>query len=169
MRVHSGDLLAMALNGQFDVIVHGCNCQNTMGAGIAKQIRAKFPEAWEADRTTLAGDRSKLGTISCAEVTRPGISFVVVNAYTQFDWKGTGNKADLAAIESAMQEVKRRFAGLRIGYPRIGAGLAGGDWQVISQHIDRALQGEDHILVEFAAPQLDSSFDPEPESSSNRP
>ena len=35
MKVTQGDLLQLALAGQFDVIVHGCNCQCQMGKGIA--------------------------------------------------------------------------------------------------------------------------------------
>jgi hypothetical protein len=45
--------------------------------------------------------------------------------------------------------VKRRFAGNRIGYPKIGAGLARGDWSVIAPIIDEQLAGEDHTLVEY--------------------
>lgn len=45
-----GDLVQMADQGQFDCIVHGCNCFRTMGAGIARQIAQKWPEAAEADR-----------------------------------------------------------------------------------------------------------------------
>lgn len=32
-----GDLIELALVGEFDVIVHGCNYFCTMGASIAKQ------------------------------------------------------------------------------------------------------------------------------------
>ena len=41
----------------------------------------------------------------------------------------------------------------RLGYPKIGAGLAGGDWPRIAAIIDRELAGEDHTLVEFGAEQ----------------
>jgi len=30
-------------------IAHSCNCQNVMGGGIAKQIRDRYPQAFEAD------------------------------------------------------------------------------------------------------------------------
>jgi O-acetyl-ADP-ribose deacetylase (regulator of RNase III) len=54
MKVVTGDLLKLALEGHFDVIVHGCNCQCAMGAGIALSIKNQFPEAYEADlRTAL--------------------------------------------------------------------------------------------------------------------
>ena len=151
MKIIEGDLLALAREGVFDVIVHGANCQCTMGAGIAKGIKAQFPGAYEADLKTTAGDRGKLGTVSWAEVVlESGESLVVVNAYTQFHWRGRGVKVDYAAVRSAMRAVRTRFAGSRIGYPRIGAGLAGGDWSVIAAIIDEELAGEDHTLVEYA-------------------
>jgi len=37
----------------------------------------------------------------------------------------------------------------RIGYPKIGAGLAGGDWDVISRIIDDELMDWDHTVVVF--------------------
>ena len=56
MKSIRGNLLALARSGRFDVIVHGCNCRHAMGAGIAKQIKDSFPEAWAAD---LATSRSR--------------------------------------------------------------------------------------------------------------
>lgn len=149
MKKIQGDLLKLALAGEFDVIVHGCNCQCTMGAGIAKSIKSLFPEAYEADCQTKKGDREKLGTISQASVVRDGIRLTIVNAYTQFQWRGPGVKADYNAICSAMRTVKSEFTGQRIGYPLIGAGLAGGDWSIIEEIINKELAGENHTLVEY--------------------
>jgi O-acetyl-ADP-ribose deacetylase (regulator of RNase III) len=150
MNVISGDLVAFARDGTFDVIVHGCNCQCVMGAGIAKAIRSAFPAAYDADRATAKGDMAKLGTISVAEVgVAPG-RLSVVNAYTQYHYRGPGPLVEYSAVRSCMASLKERFAGLRIGYPRIGAGLAGGDWSVIREIIRGELAGEDHTLVKFA-------------------
>lgn len=151
MNVVQGDLIQLALNHEFDVIVHGCNCQCTMGAGIAKAIKATFPEAFAVDKETTKGDRDKLGTISFATVTRDGHELTVVNGYTQFNWRGRGMKADYDAIRAVMAQVKEQFGGRRIGYPKIGAGLAKGDWDTIAAIIDEELDGEDHTLVEYAA------------------
>ena len=68
MKSIRGNLLALARSGRFDVIVHGCNCRHAMGAGIAKQIKDSFPEAWAADLATPAGglargDWSKIAAI----------------------------------------------------------------------------------------------------------
>jgi O-acetyl-ADP-ribose deacetylase (regulator of RNase III) len=144
-----GDLLQLALAGKFDVIVHGCNCQCQMGKGIALSIKKQFPEAYQADLATAKGDAAKLGTFSAAEIVRPGASFHVVNGYTQFHWRGEGVKADYEAIAKVMGAVKSRFSGKRIAYPKIGAGLAGGDWKQISEIIAGELQGENHTYVEF--------------------
>ncbi|HEY1136842.1 MAG TPA: macro domain-containing protein [Xanthomonadaceae bacterium] len=149
MNILDGNLLDLAVAGRFDVIVHGCNCQCTMGAGIARTIKQHFPEAYAADKATPKGLREKLGTISFARIQRPEAEFVIVNAYTQFHWQGNGLKAEYEAIQRAMREVKARFSGLRIGYPLIGAGLAGGDWNIIAPLIDEALAGEDHTLVRY--------------------
>ena len=43
MNTIKGDLIDLAIEGKFDLIVHGCNCFNTMGKGIAKSIRQNFP------------------------------------------------------------------------------------------------------------------------------
>lgn len=151
MKKIKGDLIELAINGEFDLIIHGCNCFCTMGAGIAKTIRQKFPEAYKADLKTEKGDKSKLGKISWtkSQIGNGNGELVIVNGYTQFDWKGRGRKADYEAIREVFKTVKEVFSGLRIGYPAIGAGLAGGDWKIISEIIKDELNGENHTFVEY--------------------
>jgi len=43
--------------------------------------------------------------------------------------------------------MKHEFTGKRIGLPFIGAGLAGGDWDVIEDIINDELEGEDVTVV----------------------
>ena len=94
-----GDLIKLAIKGDFDVIIHGCNCFCTMGAGIAKSIKAAFPEAYKADMETLKGDKEKLGNFSAANIKRNGQEITIVNAYTQYHYGGTGIKVDYSAIQ----------------------------------------------------------------------
>jgi O-acetyl-ADP-ribose deacetylase (regulator of RNase III) len=149
MKVIRGDLVKLALHGRFEVIVHGCNCQCAMGAGIAKTIKQVFPEAYEADLATVKGSRAKLGALSAATVERNGCRLTIVNGYTQFHWRGSGVLVDYDAVRSVMRRVKEAYSGRVIGYPKIGAGLAKGDWSIISAIIDEELAGEDHTLVEY--------------------
>ncbi len=144
-----GDLIKLAIEGEFDLIIHGCNCFCTMGAGIAKTIKQTFPEAYKADLATEKGDKSKLGTISWAKSKTTSGELIIVNAYSQFNWRGRGRKVDYEAIKEVFKKVKEEFSGLKIAYPAIGAGLAGGDWQIISEIIEEELKDEDHTFVEY--------------------
>jgi O-acetyl-ADP-ribose deacetylase (regulator of RNase III) len=153
MRVIQGDLIRLSMGEEctpvFDVIIHGCNCQCAMGAGIAKTIKQKLPAAYAADLKTIKGSREKLGTVSHATVELGAHTLTIVNAYTQFDWRGSGSKVDYEAIRNAMKIVKQKFSRQRIGYPLIGAGLAGGDWKIISPILYEELAGCYHTLVEY--------------------
>jgi O-acetyl-ADP-ribose deacetylase (regulator of RNase III) len=149
MQTEKGDLVQKAKAGEFDVIVHGCNCFCQMGAGIAKTIKQVFPAAYQADLTTVAGDKAKLGQYTVARVDVQGQVLAIVNAYTQYEWQGTGRKADYDAIRQVFRQVKQEFSGKRIGYPALGAGLAGGEWSVIGAIIDEELAGENHVFIEW--------------------
>jgi O-acetyl-ADP-ribose deacetylase (regulator of RNase III) len=149
MKVIRGDLVKLALDGRFEVIIHGCNCQCVMGAGIARTIKQTFPEAYKADSATPKGSRDKLGSLSTATVDRNGRRISIVNGYTQFHWRGSGILVDYDALRSVMRQVKVMFSKRTIGYPKIGAGLAKGDWTTIAAIIDQELADEDHTLVEY--------------------
>lgn len=128
MEIIKGDLLKLAKEGKFDVIVHGANCFCTMGSGIARQIREQYPEAYEADCKTVAGDRNKLGTYT-GTPTKDG--FVVINAYTQYDFNRAGENADVFEYDAFLNvlttlAVNTAFR-INYGFPLIGTGLAGGD------------------------------------------
>ena len=57
MNIIKGDLIKFALEGNFDIIVHGCNCFHNMGGGIAKQIKQVFPAAYLEDKKSRFGDK----------------------------------------------------------------------------------------------------------------
>lgn len=143
-----GDLISLAEEGVFDVIIHGCNCLCTMGSGIAKTIKHQYPQVYKVDCETVKGDKSKLGSYSAIVVGHQS-SFVVVNAYTQYGYSRKDIDVDYDAVRKVFALIKQDFSGKRIGYPLIGAGLAGGDWNVIEAIIKQELDGEDHTLVKF--------------------
>jgi O-acetyl-ADP-ribose deacetylase (regulator of RNase III) len=156
MKVVRGDLIKLAIEGRFDVVVHGCNCQCAMGAGMAAAVAAEFPEAVRADNMTTKGDTKKLGKITYATVRGLPRPVIIVNGYTQVHWRGTGILVDYRAVRMVMRNIKAKFPGKRIGYPKIGAGLAGGDWEIISRIIDEELDGEDHTYVEYIPSKVEA-------------
>jgi O-acetyl-ADP-ribose deacetylase (regulator of RNase III) len=163
MKTVKGDLVALAKAGEFDVIVHGCNCFHTMGAGVALQLATEFAGEHgpiETDMKTEFGDRSKLGSYSIATgFADDGTPFAIVNAYTQYSTASADDKTpvDYDAIRHVFHSLGvmvQRPRQIRIGYPAIGAGLAGGDWERISGIIAEELRGHNHTYVEYvpAAP-----------------
>ena len=147
MKTITGDLIKLAKDGDFDVIVHGCNCFNTMGAGIAKIIAREFPQAKEADALTQKGDRAKLGNYTQATVQTDAGELTIVNGYTQYNYGRGTRQVSYSAMTNLFKSIALSFPDKKIGYPLIGAGRAGGDWDIISQIIVEALPTIDHTLV----------------------
>lgn len=132
----------------YQVIGHGCNCFCTMGAGIAPQIKARFPEAYEVDCETEAGDIAKLGTITYTKIQNAP---VVVNLYSQYGYARQHGQMNLdyKALRKALRKMKETFTGKTMALPWIGAGLAGGDWNVILGIIEEEMRGEYVTIVQW--------------------
>ena len=133
-----GNLIALAKDGEFDIIVHGCNCWNNMGAGIALEIANKFPQAYQVDRVTQSGDYNKLGNYTKAYGFGLGGNFTIVNAYTQngMDARKGNDLFEYHAFALILQKLEKEFGGVRYGLPYIGMGLAGGNPNIIIPMIE---------------------------------
>lgn len=150
MILEQGDLIKRAENGNFDVIIHGCNCFHTMGAGIAKSIRDKYPQAYIADKRTKIADREKLGSYSSVDVVSPGgHKFTIVNAYTQFNYGRNKDNFSYETFPLLLSRIKEEFGDKRIGMPLIGCSLAGGNEPVILKMIKDGFDGVDYTLVDL--------------------
>jgi O-acetyl-ADP-ribose deacetylase (regulator of RNase III) len=145
-----GNLLDMAENGDFDIIVQGCNCFNTMGGGIAREIRERFPMAALVDNETLKGDYNKLGNYTTAFTGK----FLIVNAYTQYNMSQGNDVFEYTAFQLITEKLAFAYPGKKFGLPYIGMGLAGGDKDTIIPMIEWfaervSLEGGSVTLVEF--------------------
>lgn len=133
MKYVKGNLLDMAEQGKFDIVVHGSNCQNTMNSGIAKEIRERYSKAYLADQVTQKGDIDKLGCFTQAYINgtryehplekfgfdnaeadkntdgvrRINYSFTILNAYTQYDYGYDGKQyLSYDALKQAFKQIK---------------------------------------------------------------
>lgn len=86
MKIVYGDLLKMGERGEFDVIIHDCNCVCIPDTELGKRIMAKYPSVQTADFSAPKADGSKPGTYSVAKVSD---ALTVINAYVRFN---NGNK-----------------------------------------------------------------------------
>lgn len=141
MKTIKGDLIKLAEEGEFDVIIHGCNCFHAMGGGIAEQLADKYPQVEVADKQTEFGDREKLGKWTEAIVEVNDNVFTVVNAYTQYKWSSGSDVFEYEAFQQFLKLFTESVLycpfRIKIGFPQIGAGLAGGDWSRISKMIEK--------------------------------
>lgn len=146
MKTTIGNLITLAEEGHFDVIIHGCNCFHAMGGGIAAEIARKYPVAEEVDRLTEHGSRDKLGHFSYAEVHKEGKSpFTIVNGYTQHRWSGSKDVFEYEAFETLLNRLvsflynvhEKQGRLVKVGLPKIGCGLARGDESRILSMVEK--------------------------------
>ncbi|MEG1311737.1 MAG: macro domain-containing protein [Romboutsia sp.] len=126
-----GDIFADSKN--WDAFIHGCNCFTTMGGGIARIVKQEFPEAYKTDLKTLSGDRSKVGTFTSVHTKNKWI----INAYTQYHFAAKGQdvfeyEGFRKILKSVVTIIKSNYkTDYTLAMPKIGAGLAGGNWDDI--------------------------------------
>lgn len=138
-----GNLISSFKSGDYDVMVHGCNCYNIMGAGFAKQVKSKFPGAFEADKNFMLPKGSyRLGNYSTYIDENDNY---IINAYTQIN---TGKNFDLSAFEIVMRKIEYEFIGAKIAVPGlIGCGIGGGDSKKVLELLDQIFQKNTLYIV----------------------
>ena len=144
IKYRTGDLIALAKAGEFDIIIHGCNCFHTFGTGIAKQVKEELPEAYRADCMTRLGDASKLGTWSSYQYAN---GLLVINAYTQHRYGKDRRYVSYDALDEVLSKVNGQFTNQRIGIPRIGAGAAQGNWNILLPIIEQNMTNNTVTIV----------------------
>jgi O-acetyl-ADP-ribose deacetylase (regulator of RNase III) len=135
MKEIKGDLF----EGEMDILATCCNSYCVMGAGIAKQLKQRYPEAYEADLATKVLGDNKLGSYS--NIRSHDGKLIIVNLYGQI---GIGNDGDplnrnaqYDLLFDALYRLAVKVTKVRpnqkivIGVPKLGAGLAGGAWRII--------------------------------------
>jgi len=139
-----GDLIELAFRGEFDVIGHGVNCQNTQKSGLAAQMAKQFnTDNYSLELPHQKGNINKLGQIDgFPKKILNGQTVMVLNCYTQFDYGRDFNKVYLNydALRLCLQKINHIFKGKHIGLPQIGCGLGKGSWHKVKKIIQSNLK-----------------------------
>jgi O-acetyl-ADP-ribose deacetylase (regulator of RNase III) len=129
------------LNCKEKVIAHGCNAHGVMGSGVAKILRDKYPEIFPTYQALCLGEGNIMGDIVFVPAQSDNI--VICNMITQQNYGKSGSKfVSYDAIDDCFHNfklvnmMKQLNTGLAI--PKIGAGLGGGDWDIIEKIIEKA-------------------------------
>ncbi len=127
----SGDLL----QAPEQYVLHGLSSKGVMGSGVAKLIRDKYPKAYRDYHDSYNSYGLHLGSIFPSK--QPD-GKIILNAITQETYGRTGVHVSYWAVANVMHQLNR-WADKElkeVAMPQIGAGLGGGDWNVIEAIIE---------------------------------
>ena len=154
-------LITAAQELEVNVIGHQANCFCLMGSGIAPLIAAAFPDAEKADNETFAGNRNKLGDFTVGEHLVVGALeeeyIQIYNLYGQYGYGREKVDTNYIALRHAIRRMAQNLDPhyARIGLPKLGCGLGGGDWAIVSEIIEDELDNFDvtiYVLDESEIP-----------------
>lgn len=133
-----------ALEVQTDYLAHQVNDHGVMGAGIAKQIKEKYPEVFELYKKRCKADHDLIGTFFPVHVEGK----TIVNCFSQRGISRTKKTTDYDAIRKIFSDLEWMcFPGKVITVPYgYGCGLAGGSWEKVSKIFEDIFIESDVIL-----------------------
>lgn len=141
------------------IIAHGCNAQGVMGSGVAKAIRKAYPKAYADYLHKYETDGLKLGDIVWSYThNKPDLpaeflpTRLIANCITQQHY-GKDRKVyvNYEAIQTCMRQIdfinRAWYDSIqKVAMPKIGAGLGGGDWSVISKIIEEEITSTEPVI-----------------------
>lgn len=123
-------------------IVHGCNAQGVMGAGVALAVKQKWPHAFKDYRSAYEQSGLALGTIYPSIISQ---ELMLWHAITQDGFGFSDRNCSYDAIQTCFGDldiaVKEMAEAIKpeVHIPMIGAGLGGGNWNIIKTIIEETL------------------------------
>lgn len=138
-----GDAINPLINkGEYSVICHCCNTLGAWGAGFVLALSKRFPKVKEHYLSLIKSINSgeRLGKVGFVKTNK---NIVVANILAQDRiYRSVDGKIPLNydALREGFRNVYNKFIGYKdipftIHMPRIGCGLAGGDWNIVENII----------------------------------
>ena len=150
------EVKANLLDTDCKFIGHGVNCCNKMGSGVAKAILTKYPEVktayhqYHRDNIHLAieGHEDFLTTVQPVKVHD---GKTVFNLFTQINYGYDGKQyVSYEAIKECFRLLTHECDDVNeIAIPRIGCGLAGGDWEIVKNIINEITEDKLDVHVYY--------------------
>lgn len=135
-------------------IAHGVNCQNVMGSGVAKVLFKEYPiiKRDYHDYCKNVEPNELLGKVDIVEL-EDQVHEKVFNCFTQEFYGYDGKKyVNYEAIYNCFNYIAKFLNTSfypEIAIPKIGCGLAGGNWEIVSRIIDDATGDDLDVYVYY--------------------
>lgn len=113
-----------------------------MGSGVALAIKCKYPKVYQSYKQYQKDYGLSIGQVDVVTICKD--EFFIVNAITQQFYGRDFNTVYVSypALGEVFKKLNTHFSKDRVfHFPKIGAGLANGDWNVISDIIEHACPG----------------------------
>ncbi|WP_024428304.1 macro domain-containing protein [Bacillus safensis] len=140
-----------------NIICHQVNCKGVMGAGLAKQIKSKYPNVYKDYKQLCKDQNIKRGLLGATQFVDVNENKTIANLFAQDSYGVKTRQTDYEAMELCLKSLKSvvttdysKYKGCSIAIPYgIGCGLAGGDWNIVKQMIDDILGECDVTIYKF--------------------
>ena len=148
IKYKKGNLVDAFINNEVNVLIQQCNNFCTQNSGLAKEIKARLPEMFAADCETIKGDIGKLGSYSYAFFEGDNKSLKYgFNLYGQHSYGIDKQHTDYIAIGTGLCSIRKLLdlvsrddkTDIKIGLAKLGCGLGGGSWEIVSKIIEEQL------------------------------
>ncbi len=142
-----------------DALVNPVNCVGTMGKGLAKQFKDRFPECVPPYEEACARESLTPGELMLVPTSDQPDFFgsarpAVILFPTKKHWRG---KSQLKWIEAGLQHLKRSYRdwGIQsVAMPQIGCGLGGLNWEDVKRIIERLFSQEELLVYLYLQSDL---------------
>lgn len=154
INIQYGNLLEQVNSG---FIVHQVNCQGVMGSGIAAQIKQKYPQVYSDYLSAVYNaNQNNKRTLGDIVLTQISDELSVISLFGQ-EFYGRSKSivfTDYDAVYSGFSSIAqliKNSENQHLHFPKIGCGLANGDWNVVSSIIEET--NPDYVKTLWLLPE----------------
>lgn len=140
-------------------LLHQVNCRGVMGSGVAKQVRERYPEVYEAYRAFCDSSDTPSDLLGLIEPEPIADNQWIVNCFAQDDYGRDRRHTDYEALRTALNFVAgiascfcvlTHFPGdqplIAIPY-KMGCDRGGGDWENVVEPMIVSVLGEYNVVI----------------------
>ncbi|MBQ8188282.1 MAG: macro domain-containing protein [Lachnospiraceae bacterium] len=131
-------------------ICHQVNCQNAMGAGVAKALYEKWPLVKSEYHEFCGKHHAPVELLGAHQLVSVGDDKWVINIFGQLEFGRNKNKVytDYVALEKVFAAISQLDGSFAFPFG-IGCGLANGDWNIVYSLIEKYFSDKDVVLYSF--------------------